>query len=91
MREADDALMKRGTLFVDTRAGMEEAGDLRQPADRGVIGWDDVRADLYELCGGRHAGRNADDEITVFKNVGGGHLDLFTAQHLKAVAERGTS
>lgn len=87
MREADDEAMARGKLFVDTRSGMEDAGDLRQPADRGVFSWEDVAADLYDLCSGRHAGRGSDDEITVFKNVGGGHLDLFAAQHLMAVAE----
>jgi ornithine cyclodeaminase/alanine dehydrogenase-like protein (mu-crystallin family) len=88
MREADDEAMARGKLFVDTRAGMEEAGDLRQPADRGVIGWEDVSADLYQLCAGAHPGRGSEDEITVFKNVGGGHLDLFAAHHLKTIAER---
>lgn len=88
MREADDAAMARGAIFVDTRSGMEGAGDLRQPVDRGVIGWDSVRADLYELCSGRHPGRGRAAEITVYKNVGGGHLDLFAAQHLKAMAER---
>jgi ornithine cyclodeaminase len=87
-READDEAMARGRLFVDTRSGMEGAGDLCQPVARGVIGWEDVTADLYDLCTGRHAGRASDQEITIFKNVGGGHLDLFTAQHLKTLAER---
>ena len=88
MREADDDAMARGSLFVDTRSGMEGAGDLCQPVARGRIEWGNVEADLYELCSGRHSGRRSADEITVFKNVGGGHLDLFTAQHLKTVAER---
>lgn len=88
MREADDEAMERGGIFVDTRSGMEGAGDLCQPVARGVIGWANIKADLYELCSGRHHGRESADQITVFKNVGGGHLDLFTAQHLKAVAER---
>ena len=88
MREADDEAMARGDMFVDSRAGMEGAGDLCQPVERGRIGWADVNADLYDLCSGRSPGGASPDEITIFKNVGGGHLDLFTAQHLKAVAER---
>lgn len=88
MREADDEAMTRGGIFVDTRSGMEAAGDLRQPVDRGLIGWSHINADLYDLCSGRHRGRDGADQITIFKNVGGGHLDLFTAQHLRAVAER---
>lgn len=83
MREADDDAMARASLFVDTRNGMEGAGDLIQPVEVGRIGWDAVRADLFDLCQGRHAGRSSDAEITLFKNVGGGHLDLFTAQALE--------
>ena len=88
MREADDDAMARGSIFVDTRSGMEGAGDLAQPVQSGRIDWSNVRADLFDLCGGRHPGRTHADEITVFKNVGGGHLDLFTAQWLRAVAGR---
>ncbi|RDE08886.1 ornithine cyclodeaminase [Pelagibacterium lacus] len=84
MREADDAAMARGRIFVDTRNGMEGAGDLCQPVAAGVIGWNAVIADAFALCQGQHAGRGSDDEITIYKNVGGGHLDLFTARHLAA-------
>ncbi len=82
MRETDDDALRRAEIFVDTRAGMEGAGDLVQPVERGVIGWDAVRADLFELIKGQRPGRISDEQITLFKNVGGGHLDLFTAQHL---------
>ena len=82
MRETDDDAIARGSVFVDTRNGMQNAGDLLQPVIRGVIGWDAVCADLFDLCLGRHPGRTTPEEITVFKNVGGGHLDLFTVQHL---------
>jgi ornithine cyclodeaminase/alanine dehydrogenase-like protein (mu-crystallin family) len=82
MREADDRTMSRGRIFVDTRANMENAGDLRQPVDSGVIAWSDIEADLYDLCSGRSAGRSNAQEITVFKNVGGAHLDMFTAAFL---------
>lgn len=84
MREADDEAIVRGALFVDTRAGMNGAGDLRQPVDNGLRAWSDIRADLYELATGRAPGRADAGQITVFKNVGGGHLDLFTAAHLAA-------
>lgn len=87
MREADDEAMTRGSIFVDTRSGMKGAGDLCQPMERDLISWANINADLYELCSGSHRGRESADQITVFKNVGGGHLDLFTAQYLKAVAE----
>ncbi len=89
MREADDAAMARGRLFVDTRNGMAGAGDLIQPVTAGVIGWDRVLGDLFDLAQGRVAGRQTADEITIFKNVGGAHLDLFTASGLLHGAGRG--
>ena len=82
MREVDDETIRRSRVFVDTRVGMEGAGDLFQPVERGYFAWADVQADLFELCAGAKAGREDLGEITVFKNVGGGHLDLFTARHL---------
>jgi ornithine cyclodeaminase len=82
MREADDETIQRGRVFVDTQFGMEGAGDLFQPVERGLLAWSDIQADHFDLCTGAKAGRGGLDEITVFKNVGGGHLDLFTARHL---------
>lgn len=87
MRECDDTCVTRGTLFVDTRGGMQNAGDLCQPVAAGVIGWEAVQADHYALAQGTHPGRRSDEEITVCKNVGGGHLDLFAAQALMARLE----
>ena len=36
--------------------------------------------DLYDLIGGGAPGRTGSQDITLFKNAGGGHLDLMTAQ-----------
>ena len=84
MRETDDDAIRRGTVFVDTRVGMETAGDLAQPVAAAAIGWDAVQADYYDLVQGSHPGRRDPDEITVCKNVGGAHLDLFAAEALTA-------
>lgn len=83
MREADDKLMMAGRIFVDSRHGMEGAGDLCQPVDNGLLSWGDINADLFELAKEENQGRRSPDEVTVFKNVGGGHLDLFTAAYLQ--------
>ncbi len=85
MREADDEVMRRGRLFVDARATtMEKTGELAIPLASGVIQTGDVLAELSELCRGEHPGRESDDEITIFKNGGGGHLDLMCARILHA-------
>jgi len=83
MRESDDEAVLRASVFVDsfeTTVGV--AGDIVQPMTAGVLAEADIRSDLYGLCRGDHPGRNAADEITLYKNGGGAHLDLFTARHL---------
>jgi ornithine cyclodeaminase/alanine dehydrogenase-like protein (mu-crystallin family) len=77
MRESDDDVMRKASVFVDTRAGaMKEAGDILQALASGAISATDIRAELAELCLGTHAGRTSDDEITVFKSVGAALEDL---------------
>jgi ornithine cyclodeaminase/alanine dehydrogenase-like protein (mu-crystallin family) len=79
MREADDDVFRRGRLFVDAReTTVHEIGELMIPIAAGVIGETDVLGDLFDLVPGT-VGRASADEITVFKNGGGAHLDLMTA------------
>lgn len=86
LREADDAALARGTIFVDSRANMTGGGDLSQAVASGAITWDAVRADLFDLIRDAAPGRTSREQITVFKNNGGAHLDLFTAAALLAAA-----
>ncbi|WP_230374228.1 ornithine cyclodeaminase family protein [Pontivivens ytuae] len=80
MREADDAVLTRGRLFVDARAStIGHIGELTIPMAAGVISEADVLGEFRDIVAGR-AGRQTPDEITVFKNGGGAHLDLMTAQ-----------
>lgn len=83
MREADDACLQRSSLFVDAReTTLNHIGELMIPLASGAIKLDSIRADLSDLCQQRHAGRLSDAEITLFKNGGGGHLDLMIARIL---------
>jgi len=85
MREADNDVVRRaGRLFVDTRSNSEGSGDVAGPLAAGIITRTDIVADLFELCSGFNPGRRSPEEITVYKNVGGGHLDMFAAKHLLA-------
>lgn len=71
MREADDRVLQRARVFVDTRAGaVAEAGDIAQPLARGAFAEADIEGDLSELCAGAAPGRRSAAEITVFKSVG---------------------
>jgi len=81
MREADDECLRRASLFVDAReTTIELIGELMIPIAEAVINADDIRADLSDLCQKKHPGRSSSDEITLYKNGGGGHLDLMVAR-----------
>lgn len=81
MREADDEVVRRARIFVDSRAGAtKEAGDIVQPIRNGVISENDIVADLFDLTRGLQAGRRANSEITLFKSVGTALEDLAAAQ-----------
>ena len=80
MREVDDTALQRSRIFVDSRATtIGHIGELKDPIARGVIGADDVLADYYDLSAFR---RHTSDEITLFKNGGGAHLDLMTSRYI---------
>ena len=83
MREADDAAISSARLFVDNRETvLDHIGELRDPISRGVIAAEDVVADLYEL---EKFERGAED-LTLFKNGGGAHLDLMAARYILSIA-----
>ena len=79
MRESDDETLTRSRVYVDTHHAMEEAGDLLDPLQRGVIVESDIQGDLFQLCRGEIAGRERADEITLFKSAGTAVEDLAAA------------
>jgi ornithine cyclodeaminase len=80
MREVDDELVARASVFVDTYSGaLAEGGDLVQPMRSGVLSRSSVRAELAELCRGEKSGRASAAEVTLFKSVGTALEDLAAA------------
>ncbi len=78
MREADDSLLRKAVLHVDSRdTTIGHIGEIALPIASGAIGEDDIRGDLYDLVAARP--ERAPDDVTVFKNGGGAHLDLMIA------------
>ena len=91
MREADDEAIGRARLFVDAReTTIGHVGELMIPIERGIITADEVLADLYDLADGFEVKRAADD-ITLYKNGGGAHLDLMTAIAIHQSVTAGSS
>lgn len=81
MREADDAAVRRSSVYVDTRKGaLKEAGDIVQPMRNGIIQPSSIAGDLFDLTRGNARGRRSAEEITFFKSVGTALEDLAAAE-----------
>ncbi len=82
MREADDEIMKKASVFVDTlQGGLKESGDIVIPLRNGTLKKEDIKGDLFGLCSERIHGRSSEKEITVFKSVGHAMEDLVAATY----------
>jgi ornithine cyclodeaminase len=80
MREVDDTALTRARLFVDSLdTTVDHIGELKIPIAQGVITRETIVADYYDLA---KFTRTSDDEITIFKNGGGAHLDLMTSRYI---------
>jgi ornithine cyclodeaminase len=80
MREADDRALQRARVFVDSfDTTIGHIGEVQIPLDSGAISRADLIADYYSNAGFE---RRSDDEITLFKNGGGAHLDLMVSRYV---------
>lgn len=80
MREADDAALQKARIFVDSfDTTIAHIGELQIPLQSGAIDRDHVIADFYSSDGFE---RRTSDDITLFKNGGGAHLDLMVSRYV---------
>ena len=79
-REMDPALVRRGRLYVDSRAGaLVEAGDVVMNIAEKLFDASHLRGEIGELVLGRVGGRTSDSEITIFKSLGMAVEDVVSA------------
>jgi alanine dehydrogenase len=94
-REVDDATIVEALVVVESRAAAlapvpAGSNDLLQPIERGLIGADHVHAEIGELVEGTRPGRNAPEQITLYKSVGVAVQDgAAAALVVRAARERG--
>jgi ornithine cyclodeaminase len=80
MREADDTALQRAKIYVDSfDTTLDHIGELKIPLATGAIKRSDVLADFYNIA---QFQRGTDQDITLFKNGGGAHLDLMTSRFI---------
>lgn len=78
-READDEVITKSSIFVDSEHALYESGDLVIPLDNEIITRNDIKGDIIELCSHQKKGRTTRGEITLFKSVGLAIEDLAAA------------
>lgn len=89
VREIPGETVRRSFIVADQReAALEEAGDLIQAVEEGLITPDDVACELGGLLLGANAGRGSDEQITLFKSVGLAAQDAAAAQAAVDAARR---
>jgi len=80
-RECDTELVLRSRVYVDTFGNcLKEAGEILVPMAEGRFSREQILGELADLCSGRIAGRQSDEEITLFKSVGAALGDLAAAR-----------
>ena len=80
MRETDDTALNRARVFVDScDTTIGHIGELKMPIETGAFAVSDIVADYYAP---ERFKRKGPEEITLFKNGGGAHLDLMTSRYI---------
>ncbi|HTG14295.1 MAG TPA: ornithine cyclodeaminase family protein, partial [Blastocatellia bacterium] len=80
-RELDTAAVLRSRVIIDAEsAAGREAGEILIPVTEGAVQASHVRGTLADVVSGKVAGRESDEEITLFRSCGLAIEDLVTAQ-----------
>jgi ornithine cyclodeaminase/alanine dehydrogenase-like protein (mu-crystallin family) len=80
-REVDSFTIRSSRVFADVRANViREAGDILTAVQNGELKETDI-TEMSEVVTGQKPGRTSAEEITLFKSVGFGFIDLTTAHY----------
>lgn len=84
MQEIDPyILMNADKIYVDTLDGvLSESGDFIIPIDQAIFSKDRIKGELGQLIMKEISSRESQSEITFFKTVGSGVLDIITAKRI---------
>lgn len=79
LRESDDEAVRRARIFVDTRTGAMQSGDLCHPLANGSLRETDILGELADLVREPARGRLERSDITLFKSAGFALEDMAAA------------
>jgi len=81
-QELDPEIFRNAKVVVDSIAQCSEKGETWHPLDRHIITRDSIHAEIGEILLGRKAGRERDDELTIFDSTGMAIQDNTTASKI---------
>ena len=88
-READSALIAQSTVYVDSLSStLAEGGDIMIPIEEGCIDHTHIQGELGAVIAGAVAGRQREDEITVYNSLGITIQDLHAAHYVIRQAQQ---
>jgi alanine dehydrogenase len=87
-QELHPVLMAKSKIVCDILEQCAVMGDLHHALDAGVVTRADVHAELGEIVAGRKAGRESEEEITIFDSTGMALQDVAAAAILYEKAEK---
>lgn len=89
MQELPSATVVRASVTVDAvDAALAEAGDLIVPLNEGLVDRSHFARELGMVVAGRAPGRQAADEVTLFKSVGNAVQDVVVARRAVDLASQ---
>jgi len=87
--EVDNELVARSRFIADSREGvLKQGAEFLIAKAAGLVGDEHVVGEIGEVLSGKIAGRQSDDQITVYKSLGHIVQDLVSVQALLAVPPR---
>jgi ornithine cyclodeaminase len=82
--EVDSALVAKARYIADYRPGViAQASELAVARDEGLVDDGHVVGEIGEVLAGRIAGRESDDQVTIYKSLGHVAQDLASAAYLR--------
>jgi len=83
-------LVRRARFFVDYRpSALLQAGEFLAAKAAGLVDDSHILAEVGEVLGGSHPGRQSDEEVTIYKSLGISSEDLVCAHYLLQAAQAG--
>jgi len=86
-QELDPEIFRNAKVVVDSIAQCSEKGETWHPLDRHIITRDGIHGEIGEILLGTKAGRDRDDEVTIFDSTGMAIQDNTTASKIYSNAK----